>query len=124
MQQRRQAALHAHLVRQRLAAEAAAGRQQLGGPEHAAGDGPQQPQPMRQRHALAAGGSRLLPPHVHAPAGTHLQLEEGQFRGGDAPTAPFHTARSLPAHMYQLHDVRQPVSQCILSASLSTLQEG
>jgi hypothetical protein len=107
MQQRRQAALHAHLVRQRLAAEAAAGQQQLGGVEHGAGDSLQPQHSMRRLHALAAGGSRLLPPHVHVPAGTHLQLEGGHFRHGDSPAAAFHTARSLPAHMYQLHDVRR-----------------
>lgn len=102
MQQRRQAALHAHLVRQRLAAETAADQQQLAVAEH----GPQGLQPqhsMPLRH-MAPAGSRLLPSHVHAPPGTHLHLDGGQYRPGEQ--ASFHTARSLPAHLYQLHEVR------------------
>lgn len=102
MQQRRQAALHAHLVRQRLAAEAAADQhqQQVAAAEQG-GQGLQSQHSLPPRH-LVGTGSRLPPSHVHAPAGTQFRLDGGPFRLDEQ--ALFYSARSLPAHLYHLQE--------------------
>lgn len=133
MQQRHQAALHAHLVQQRLAAQDAAERQarqqqledeqqqhtgQRQQQQAAEGlEDEQQQQAQQRQHEkqqqaqqlhprqLAGTGSRLLPSHIHAPAGAHYLAEGVQhYRPADHQAA-FHSARSLPAHLHQLPEV-------------------